>query len=122
MHFDLAVGEAMEGQLFVVLKVGFQEFLKGRFGHSGTLIKESMFIFGGWDGWACLDDFYEYSISTNIWYEIRRSSGKRPSPRYRHGAAELNNSLFIFGGFLNCNSSLYRLYLSGYSDKFSFGY
>ena len=72
--------------------------VKGRFGHTASVYKDSMFIFGGWDGWACLDDFLEYSFTTNIFYEIRRASGKRPSPRYRHDSIVINKKLYVYGG------------------------
>lgn len=72
--------------------------VKGRFGHTASVYKDSMFVFGGWDGWACLDDFLEYSFTTNIFYEIRRASGKRPTPRYRHDSVVINDKLFVFGG------------------------
>jgi len=57
-----------------------------------------MYIFGGWDGLNCLNDMYQYSFPTNIWYEVRRQSGMRPCPRYRHDAVVYNNSLLVFGG------------------------
>ena len=34
-----------------------------------------MYVFGGWDGMNCLDDLFQYSYVTNIWYEIRRCFG-----------------------------------------------
>lgn len=57
-----------------------------------------MFIFGGWDGTNCLDDFIEFSFVTNIIYEIRRCSGCRPNPRYRHEALVYNDDMYVFGG------------------------
>ena len=69
-----------------------------RFGHTAVVYNHSMYIFGGWDGHETLEDLYQYSFTTNIWYELRRTLGIKPSPRYRHSCVVFNGSLFIFGG------------------------
>lgn len=69
-----------------------------RFGHTAVVYNHSMYIFGGWDGHETLDDLYQYSFTTNIWYELRRTLGVKPSPRYRHSCVIFSGSLFIFGG------------------------
>lgn len=47
-----------------------------RFGHVAVTYEHFMYVFGGWDGQNCLDDLYQYSFETNIWYELRRFSGE----------------------------------------------
>ena len=42
-----------------------------RFGHGAYKHKRHIFLFGGWNGNKCLDDFYEYSCETQLWYEIK---------------------------------------------------
>lgn len=69
-----------------------------RFGHTAVVYNHSMYVFGGWDGHETLEDLYQYSFTTNIWYELRRTLGIKPSPRYRHSCVVFNGSLFIFGG------------------------
>lgn len=69
-----------------------------RFGHTAVVYNHSMYVFGGWDGHETLDDLYQYSFTTNIWYELRRTIGIKPSPRYRHSCVVFNGSLFTFGG------------------------
>lgn len=87
---------------------GERAILQPSFGHSATVYQDSMFVFGGWDGKVCLDDFYQYSFNTNIWYNLKRSSGEKPSPRYRHDALEYMGSLYIFGGV---NAGQIRYYI-----------
>lgn len=69
-----------------------------RFGHSAVVFNDSMYIFGGWDGHETLDDLYQYNFTTGFWYELKRTVGLRPSPRYRHSCVVFSGSLFIFGG------------------------
>jgi hypothetical protein len=39
---------------------------KGRLGHTANVVADSMFIFGGCDKSATLDDLYEFNYRTNI--------------------------------------------------------
>ena len=57
-----------------------------------------MFVIGGWNGHDTMDDIYQYSFPSKLWFEIRRLKGVRPRPRYRHCAVALKNTIFIFGG------------------------
>lgn len=43
---------------------------KLRFGHSAVRINHSMFIFGGWDGVATLNDLWEYNLKEKTWTEV----------------------------------------------------
>lgn len=96
---------------------GERAILQPSFGHSATMYNDSMYVFGGWDGKVCLDDFYQYSFNTNIWYSLKRSSGEKPSPRYRHDALAYMGSLYIFGGV---NASQLRYNIKKYY-KLKFG-
>jgi N-acetylneuraminic acid mutarotase len=69
-----------------------------RFGHTAVVYNHCMYIFGGWDGHDTLDDLYQFSFGPKIWYELRRSQGIRPNPRYRHSCVVFESSLFVFGG------------------------
>ena len=57
-----------------------------------------MFVIGGWNGHDTMDDIYQYSFPSKLWFEIRRLKGVRPKPRYRHSAVVMNSTIFIFGG------------------------
>ena len=59
-------------------------------------VNDSMYIFGGWDGVATLNDLFEYNFITGIWME-RVTSGEIKG-RYRHSAISNRTSMFIFGG------------------------
>ena len=69
-----------------------------------------MFIFGGWNGNKCLNDLNEYSFLSNIWYNIRKTKGTKPKPRYRHESIIYQNSIYIFGGISDINEKFNDLY------------
>lgn len=69
-----------------------------RMGHSAAAHGLFMYIFGGWDGTKCLNDFYEYSFDSNIWYDLRRSAGERPLPRYYAAVETFENHFVVSGG------------------------
>ena len=69
-----------------------------RFGHAAVVCQNSMFVIGGWNGHDTMDDIYQYSFPSNLWFEVRRLKGVRPKPRYRHTAVATKNTIFIFGG------------------------
>lgn len=77
---------------------GERAVLEIRFGHCANVYKDSMYTFGGWNGKNCLDDFYQYSFQTNIWYNLKNSSGEKPCARYRHDSLVYKDSLYLFGG------------------------
>lgn len=56
-----------------------------------------MFLFGGWDGIATLNDLWEYNLKDNTWQEIK-CEGEPIKGRYRHTAVVNRSSMFIFGG------------------------
>ena len=57
-----------------------------------------MFIFGGWNGHDTMNDIFQYSFLSNYWYEIHRTNGSPPQPRYRHSAVICGSNIYIFGG------------------------
>jgi len=61
----------------------------------------SIFIFGGYDGFNRVNDFYEYNIDYNSWQEILCNSDNEapPTPRHSHSAVVYEESMFIFGGY-----------------------
>ena len=68
--------------------------------HSAAQHKQSMYIFGGYDGNYRVNDFYEFHFPTKRWINLRPNEpGSAPSPRDRHTAVVYNNSLYVFGGF-----------------------
>jgi len=77
---------------------GERAVLDVRFGHCANVYKDSMYTFGGWNGKNCLDDFYQYSFQTNIWYNLKNTSGEKPCARYRHDSLVYKDSLYVFGG------------------------
>ncbi len=69
-----------------------------RFGHAAVVVKNSMFVIGGWNGHDTMDDIYQYNFISKLWFDIRRIKGVRPTPRYRHSAVNYKNQIIIFGG------------------------
>ena len=61
----------------------------------------SIFIFGGYDGFNRVNDFYEYNLDANTWQEVLSSGagGPPPTPRHSHSAVIYEDSLYIFGGY-----------------------
>jgi len=84
--------------------------------HSGTIWRDNMIIFGGYDGHQRVNDLHFYnftsckttSLTSSITYSLivilvgkwtQIDSPNSPSPRDRHIAVVYENELFIFGGF-----------------------
>lgn len=68
--------------------------------HVSVVHKDSIFIFGGYDGFNRVNDFFEYNIIQNSWQEVLHSGrGNPPSPRHSHSAVVYNDSMYIFGGY-----------------------
>lgn len=58
----------------------------------------SIFIFGGYDGFNRVNDFYEYSIDNASWQEVA-GGGAPPTPRHSHSAVVYEDSMYVFGGY-----------------------
>ena len=67
-----------------------------RMGHSASMYRSSMFVFGGFLHPATLSDFWEFNVVTLTWEKISVPGG--PSDRYRHSSVVIGEYLFVFGG------------------------
>jgi N-acetylneuraminic acid mutarotase len=67
----------------------------------------NIYVFGGQNGTACLDDLWSYSLSGNTWAKISTA----PFKRCFYSAVQYNNSLIIFGGYY-LNGSGQKVYSS----------
>lgn len=70
----------------------------GRSCPSWATHRDSVFLFGGYDGVHRMNDFHQFRMSTRTWTSLR-SSGHIPSPRYFHSCVVYGESLFVFGGY-----------------------
>lgn len=97
--------------------------------HAGSIWKDNLIIFGGYDGHQRINDLYSYSFKTHQWRLLSDrhtnnivvhnnynnhhhdndnnntignnniNRSRAPSPRDRHIAVVYGNGLYIFGGF-----------------------
>ena len=67
--------------------------------HTAVLHKDSLYIFGGYDGAVRVNDFYEFHFPTRRWVSLYSIDDTPPCARDRHTAVVYDNSLYIFGGF-----------------------
>ena len=91
-----------------------------RISHRELSVNDSSlrFVFGGWDGKKCLNDLYEFSFTSKIWYNVSLSCvGEVPSPRYRLDACSISNRLYIFGGVDNQQKKYNTLYEFNHHTK-----
>ena len=85
--------------------------LKERCYHSSIILKEKLFIFGGYnskDGW--LNEFYEFDLNTNIFSSIENKGSNIPSQRSGHTMLHYDDKVWIFGGFSAPNEYFNDLY------------
>ncbi|GAB9467032.1 hypothetical protein Gpo141_00004392 [Globisporangium polare] len=66
--------------------------------HVCAIRKDSLYIFGGYDGSNRVNDFYEFSFNRRLW-SVVTASGPPPSPRDRHVAVVYKDSFYVFAGF-----------------------
>jgi len=69
-----------------------------RSGHSAVVYKDSMYVFGGWNGHTSLSDFYSYNFETKIWKKLE-SGGTPPAKRRMHCTVVYGDHMYLFGGF-----------------------
>jgi len=69
-----------------------------RSGHTAVVYKDSMYIFGGWNGHTSLGDFYSYNFEMKSWKKLD-SNGTIPSKRRMHSAIVYKDNMYLFGGF-----------------------
>ncbi|TYZ58530.1 hypothetical protein PybrP1_012893 [[Pythium] brassicae (nom. inval.)] len=60
--------------------------------------KDSLYVFGGYDGSNRVNDFYEFNFNRHAWGVVP-ASGAPPSPRDRHVAVVYKDSFYVFAGF-----------------------
>ncbi|DAZ95611.1 TPA: hypothetical protein N0F65_000094 [Lagenidium giganteum] len=66
--------------------------------HASAVRKDSIYVFGGYDGSNRVNDFYEFNFSRRHW-SVVLAMGVPPSPRDRHVAVVYKDSFYIFAGF-----------------------
>jgi N-acetylneuraminic acid mutarotase len=82
-----------------------------RTSHVAVCHKNSMYIFGGYDGEKYLNDLWELNLETNVWTNLTNViAGTCPEPRSRCCAAVYGNVMYLLGGW---NKQAY------YSDLFT---
>lgn len=68
-----------------------------RSAHTAVVYKNEMYIFGGWNGYESLNDFYSLNLDTLQWRQI--NSADAPSKRRMHSAVVHKDKMYIFGGY-----------------------
>lgn len=76
-----------------------------------------MIVYGGWDGTKTLNDMYELSLNTFLWYHINYKSELTPPQVYRHACITIGDSILIFGGINELNEKFNELYLINFQEK-----
>ncbi|UIZ27844.1 hypothetical protein KXD40_004310 [Peronospora effusa] len=66
--------------------------------HVCAVRKDSLYVFGGYDGSSRINDFYEFNFNRKLW-SVVLAIGSAPSPRDRHVAVVYKDSLYVFAGF-----------------------
>ncbi|KAJ1612910.1 hypothetical protein OIY81_1111 [Cryptosporidium canis] len=70
-----------------------------RAAHTCNIVEDKMLLFGGWNGFHALNDFYALYTSPDVMFWQRLlPSNRRPKPRNNHASAVFGNSLFVHGG------------------------
>jgi len=79
----------------------------GVFGHSGSLVGDSLMVFGGYTATGFSGGFYSCSVADGQCVDLTNSpcmaSGNTPKdvgllPRYSHGSVEYNGKYIVYGG------------------------
>ncbi|KAJ3428815.1 hypothetical protein M0812_24149 [Anaeramoeba flamelloides] len=69
-----------------------------RFGHTMSLVGNTIIIFGGTNGKKRFGDLHLFSVEESIWSNNPETYGDHPSARSGHSASVIGNQLWIFGG------------------------
>ena len=69
--------------------------------HSAAVLNGNLYIFGGYNGQARVNDFYAFSFASRRWTPVlaAANSGRPPSPRDRHVSVVHGTTFYVFGGF-----------------------
>ena len=68
-----------------------------RANHSSAVIKNNLYIFGGWNGYVRLRDLYQLNFDSLVWTELT-IEGDIPSPRAGMSLCGIKDKLYLFGG------------------------
>lgn len=68
-----------------------------RYGHSMTLYKNYIYLFGGTSGTDYFNDFYLFELETRSWVQLNLKLSP-PLSRYKHSGKVVNDNLLIIGG------------------------
>mmetsp|Transcript_13575 Transcript_13575/g.31683 ORF Transcript_13575/g.31683 Transcript_13575/m.31683 type:complete len:551 (-) Transcript_13575:450-2102(-) len=66
--------------------------------HVASVLKDKIFVFGGYDGQNRVNDFYEFDFKKMEWRTIP-PVGQLPTPRDRHTSVVYGNAFYVFAGF-----------------------
>lgn len=85
--------------------------------HSCVLYKDSLYIFGGFDGntQTEVNYLYQYDLKKQEWIKNLEDTGEAPSKRAKHSAVVYKDTMLIFGGKYK-NTSKGDLYQLDFSD------
>jgi hypothetical protein len=67
-----------------------------RHSHAAVVYKNSMYVFGGYDG-SYRSDFHKFDFDQLAWRPVP-ASGRSPRARYRSTACVLRDTMILFGG------------------------
>ncbi len=76
--------------------------------HTAVAYKDAVYVFGGDNGKAMLNDLLIYDVREKSWTKAL-STGPPPAPRYHHSAVVHEQAMYIFGGYtgdIHSNSNL----------------
>jgi N-acetylneuraminic acid mutarotase len=93
---DLHRYDISSGQWRLILPSFTDGVPTARHSHCAVVYKDSMFVFGGYDG-SYRSDLYEYNFLANRWRRIE-TLGRIPRARYRATCVVYGDSLILHGG------------------------
>lgn len=67
------------------------------YGQSVCTYGDNLLLFGGSTGLHYSNDLFEYNVCSNRWRKLA-TTGRRPSPRYKHQAVAVGDKMYVIGG------------------------
>mmetsp|Transcript_85667 Transcript_85667/g.239358 ORF Transcript_85667/g.239358 Transcript_85667/m.239358 type:complete len:792 (+) Transcript_85667:172-2547(+) len=67
--------------------------------HSVVLFRDSMLVYGGFDGHTRFNDLRELQLRERRWSHITTTRSPTPQSRFGHTAVMYGHSMFVFGGW-----------------------
>ena len=69
--------------------------------HSAAIMNGALYVFGGYNGQARVNDFHAFSFANRRWSPVlaAANSGHPPSPRDRHVSVVHGTTFYVFAGF-----------------------